>query len=734
MNLNPYIAQTRSNLRLMGRDRSVLFFSYMFPLVFFFIFAQAFEAKQSASATSQIIAMVIVIGVLGSGFFGAGMRAIQDRETNVLRRFKVAPISPAPIIVASLISGLVAFLPSLFLFLFFGNVIYHAPLPQHLLSLVIFVCIGALAFRAMGMIIAATVNSAQEGGILIQILYLPMLFLSGATFPISIMPLWVQKIAQFMPATYMFQGVQSILIGNESIAANMTAVIGLLITLVVAVFVGTKLFRWEKEEKISTRAKLWILVVLTPFVVMGAYQARTQTDIEKARMLSRTALRNRTALFQNAKIFIGDGRVINNGAVLVKNGKIAEVFEQPPTDPKSLNADVIDAAGKTLIPGLIDMHVHIGAPGGIYEDAKKYSDSTAPRRRLAAYLYSGVTAVRSTGDFLNASLQLRGDIESGKYLGAQFFACGPLFTAAGGHPTEMIENMPQSFRRQAEQEFVRLPKSAAEARSQVDTLKTAGVDCIKAVLEAGSAHYRLFNRLDTGIYDAVIAEAIRDSLPSATHTGNSADVKDAVDAGTNSVEHGSMTDLIPDSTFAEMKAKGIAYDPTLSVFQAEVDLGKRDFELLDRSLVQQVGPADLLASTRKVLQKEKRESTSEDTDAWMERLKQNLLAAYRAGVLLIAGSDAGNMLVIHGPTVQEEMELWVRAGIPANVALEAATYNAAKVLRASDRIGSIQQGRDATLVVLDGDPLQDIANTERISLVMFRGEQIDRSALFKQEP
>src|SRR5438128_1223797 len=130
--MRPYIAQIRSNLRLMGRDRAVLFFSYIFPLIFFFIFAQIFRGAQSSAA--------------------------------------------------------------------------------------------------MGMIIAAVVNSAQEAGILTQILYLPMLFLSGATFPTSIMPTWVQSIAQFMPATYLYQGMQSIMIGGESLGANLLPVIGLTIT------------------------------------------------------------------------------------------------------------------------------------------------------------------------------------------------------------------------------------------------------------------------------------------------------------------------------------------------------------------------------------------------------------------------------------------------------------------------------------------------------------------------
>ncbi len=730
--MKPYIAQIRSNLLLMGRDRSVLFFSYLFPLIFFFVFAQSFHAAESTAAMTQVIAMVLIIGILGNGFFGAGMRAVQDRETNVLRRFKVAPIGAAPIIAASLVSGLVAFLPSVFFFFLFAATRYHMPLPHNIASVVIFVCIGVIAFRSLGMVIAAVVNSAQEFGILVQILYLPMLFLSGATWPLSMMPIWLQTIAQFLPATYLYQGIQSMMIGGATLTANLIPFLALLVTFAVALTVGIKVFRWEKEEKIRAKAKLWVLAVLAPFLLMGIYQAKTKQNIKESAILSRRAERNRTVLFQNVKVFVGDGTVIQNGAVLVKNGKIEQVFQNPPTDTKSLNASIVDGSGKTLIPGLIDMHVHIGAPGGVYQDASKYMDPNAAERRLAAYLYSGVTAVRSTGDFLEQSLKLRSEINSGAYLGAEFFACGPLFTAPGGHPTELIKNFPQSMRQTAEQQFVRLPNSAEEARTQVDSLKHAGVDCIKAVLEAGSAGFGLFNHLDPAIYRAIIAEAQKDNLPTATHTGNSDDVKEAADAGSSSIEHGSMTGLIPAETFAEMQRKGIAYDPTLSVFEGVLDSKTGNTEPLTRALVQQVGPADLLSGTRAILQKQK-PGDSKDLRLALDRLNQNLLRAYHAGVLLITGSDAGNMLVIHGPTVQHELELWVKVGIPAAVALQAATYNAAKVLRADNRIGLIQKGRDATLVLLDGDPLQDISNTERISQVMFRGERIARSELFQQE-
>jgi imidazolonepropionase-like amidohydrolase len=109
---------------------------------------------------------------------------------------------------------------------------------------------------------------------------------------------------------------------------------------------------------------------------------------------------------------------------------------------------------------------------------------------------------------------------------------------------------------------------------------------------------------------------------------------------------------------------------------------------------------------------------------------QNLLAAMRAGVILVTGSDSGNPAILHGPAVHRELQLWVEAGVPTAVALQAATYNGAQLLRASNRMGLIKKGYDASLLLVDGNPLKDISVTERISMVMFKGERIDRSELF----
>ncbi|HEY3601177.1 MAG TPA: amidohydrolase family protein, partial [Chthoniobacterales bacterium] len=112
---------------------------------------------------------------------------------------------------------------------------------------------------------------------------------------------------------------------------------------------------------------------------------------------------------------------------------------------------------------------------------------------------------------------------------------------------------------------------------------------------------------------------------------------------------------------------------------------------------------------------------------------RNLLKAWHVGVMLVTGSDAGNFLVLHGPTVQREVELWVAAGIPIEVALEAATSNAAKLLRADNRIGTVERGKEATLLVVDGNPLQDVHALSAISNVFLKGERVNRTTIFDQK-
>src|SRR5262249_14005176 len=158
----------------------------------------------------------------------------------------------------------------------------------------------------------------------------------------------------------------------------------------LAIFIATRLFRWEKDEKLKGSAKLWVAGVLAPFVALGIYQFRTSEQIVKNRVLWRRLQRGDSFLYRNARVFVGDGRVIDPASVLVRKGIIEAVFEGRGPDDSTLRAEVIEASGKTIMPGLIDVHVHLGAPGGIYADAKDFASEHIPERALAQYLYSGI--------------------------------------------------------------------------------------------------------------------------------------------------------------------------------------------------------------------------------------------------------------------------------------------------------------------------------------------------------
>ena len=229
----------------------------------------------------------------------------------------------------------------------------------------------------------------------------------------------------------------------------------------------------------------------------------------------------------------------------------------------------------------------------------------------------------------------------------------------------MLKYFPQSQRRMAEEQFVRLPKSAAEGtqaggRSQKGRSgrhqSRAGIRQLRVgrVQPAGYWHLSMRSSRKPPKMD----------LPSATHTGSAADVKDAVDAGTNSIEHGSMVDLIPSEPVPGDEAEGNRLRSDAQRFRSACGFANRQLRAAE-SFAGAAGRSGRSSDlhTRRVREGEARK-TGEDYKPMLDRENQNLINAYKAGVLLITGSDAGNMLVIHGPTVQHELELWVKAGIP----------------------------------------------------------------------
>jgi imidazolonepropionase-like amidohydrolase/ABC-type multidrug transport system permease subunit len=580
-----YLALTVINLKLALRERTVLFFSYVFPLLFFFGFGQFTDARNTG-AILRIVPMVLMLGILGNGLFGAGIRAVAERETNILRRYKVTPITPAPILVASLVTGWLLYLPALIVIIGLAHFYYRMPFPEQPVSLFLLISIGCVAFRAIGLIVAAVANSVAESNILVQLLYMPMLFISGVTFPISAMPGYMQIIAQFLPASYLNTGIQRVLVRGETLQAIPEQLVALVLSTIVGTWLAMKLFRWEKEEKLPRSAKLWVVAVFLPFIGLGLYQTYSRENIMQAKTLEREFRRNRPLLVRNGHIITGDGRYIRAGAVLIRNGRIEEVFEDVVPSPESVQADSVEAAGKTLMPGLVDLSVRLITSGGVPDTGESADFAAVAKRALASSLYCGVIAVRDSGSPLQLIAPLAGQVRRGEFLGA-----------------EILEG---------------------------DTEMPALASLV--LREGGGA-------------------------------------------------------------------------------------------LLTRSLTEQVIPAEELRATRAIAENFRPPDEPEPP----------LLDLWKAGRTIAVATRSGEPLLFHGPTIHRELQLWVEAGIPAAAAIEAATRSGASLLGAGDRIGLIRAGYEASFLVLDGNPLEDIAATERISTIFFKGERVDRLELFQQE-
>jgi ABC-2 type transport system permease protein len=276
--MKSYLELIKIDLKLALRLKTVIFFNYLFPLIIFFTFGTFLDAGHSLKGVTQVINVSLTLGVLGSGLFGAGIRSLQERELNILRRYKVTPITPAPLLVASMCTGWFTFMPYIVLLLALSHYIYHMPWPEHMFALLVFISLGLVAFRAIGLVIASVANTMQEGTILVQLLYFPMLFLSGATFPSEGFKPILRIISKFIPATYYVEGIKAIIQNGKSISPEYVG--ALLLTTVVGFVVSLKLFRWEKEERIKGSAKLWVAGVLAPFLILGIWEVLQTKNVQ----------------------------------------------------------------------------------------------------------------------------------------------------------------------------------------------------------------------------------------------------------------------------------------------------------------------------------------------------------------------------------------------------------------------------------------------------------------------
>jgi len=268
--LSNFASLTRTRILLAMRNKMFFFFSVVFPLGMFFLYAGIF-ARGNPRAVSYFLGPVIAFNVMGS-FWGLSAALVMFREQGILRRFHVTPVTATDMLASSLLANFVLTLPTISVELFLARFIFHVPSLGNLFSLAVLVTVGTVSFGSLGLVVASVTNTMQETQVLNQLIWLPLIFLSGATFPLAYLPNSIQHFGLFLPATYLVTALQSALYQSFSVWKLLIQIVALALWAVLTFFVAAQLFRWEPESKIPRNAKLWALATALPFFLLGAWE------------------------------------------------------------------------------------------------------------------------------------------------------------------------------------------------------------------------------------------------------------------------------------------------------------------------------------------------------------------------------------------------------------------------------------------------------------------------------
>jgi ABC-2 type transport system permease protein len=270
--LRNFATLTRMRIQLTLRNKMFLFFSVIMPFGFFFLYAGVF-AKGQPAGVRFFLGPVVALAVMGS-FWGLSAALVMFREQGILRRFHVTPVTASDMLASSIVANYVLIFPTVLLQFVFARTIFHVTHFGDLFATFILVSIGNIAFASLGLVVASVTNTMQETQVINQLIWLPLIFLSGATFPLAFLPQVVQKVSLFLPATYLVQGLSRTIFGSAHIwDHNVLISLGSLVCwAVLTFFLSAQLFRWEPEVKVPRKAKLLVLATIIPFLLLGFWE------------------------------------------------------------------------------------------------------------------------------------------------------------------------------------------------------------------------------------------------------------------------------------------------------------------------------------------------------------------------------------------------------------------------------------------------------------------------------
>ncbi|MDX2224960.1 MAG: amidohydrolase family protein [Rhodospirillaceae bacterium] len=407
-------------------------------------------------------------------------------------------------------------------------------------------------------------------------------------------------------------------------------------------------------------------------------------------------------LFENVTVIDGTGRPPMPGAwVLVTDDRIAAVsparIEAPP------GATRIDGAGKFLIPGLINSHIHL--PGGRTGRGNRemIMDLDTGVHTLHGFLYSGVTAIYDSGNNVDYIFRMRDDERAGRIVAPRVFATGRLITRADGY--------------QCCAGGIQVG-GLEDGIAQLDALMARGPDMIKFIRERRGMGAEPGNlpMVPLDVMGALITRANDRGVRTTVHVSEEQMAREAIAAGIDALAH-----PVYLAETAEEFARFLAANRIpVSTTMGRVDT---DPSVFDRPVfAATMGEAERVANQMNPMY------IGTPNGVWrgglMKAVLHNIRQMHKAGVILAMGTDRSM-----GAYVHRELELLVQAGIPPLQALRVGTLNAAIYLGRESDLGSIERGKLADLVLLAADPTANIRNAEQIVDVFKAGVRIDRATL-----
>jgi imidazolonepropionase-like amidohydrolase len=397
--------------------------------------------------------------------------------------------------------------------------------------------------------------------------------------------------------------------------------------------------------------------------------------------------------------------------VTVEGARIGVV--SPSSMARDLKGHHIDGKGKYLIPGLMDVHIHLR--GGFDVSGRVDAELSAPNREegvaaLASFLYAGVTTVFDAGNRAEHILPLRADERAGRILSPRILATGNLITYPGSHGDKLAVRI-SDF----EKDRALLDRHIAE--QQPDLLKLT-------LEEEGWGARPMIPLMPVDLLEKITRYYNQHGIRTTVHVSSELRSLEAIYAGSDTLAHPVIQGPVSDSFVKLMGAKKIPFASTLTIGENYSRLAEHP-EYLDQPLY----AAAIAATEREQLKtKTRAEWQARPWTWWMKIMtpiaEENVRKIHAAGGIVACGTDQSS-----GAATQRELELLVAAGISPIDVIRIATYNSAVFLGKADQLGSIETGKLADMVLLGKDPTMDINNAKSIVFVMKNGLIIDESQL-----